>query len=177
MLCRVGKFCGSGSHAAIEYKLPYDEYFELFVKAIINPYDLELSQGNSIYPFYFLNEQNFLSVAAGIHRSENNILQARLIAKDSSGDIIYSKIRGNNNELSIQKWQRWSLVIRRVYTRETTAALYLGGKNNSAPSEVSTISYDSRSYNPKKLRVGIGFCSPNASGTIFTDNVRLSGRV
>ena len=175
MLCRVGKFTGSGLHAAIEYTLPYNEYFELSLKATINPYELELADGGSIYPFYFLDEHN-LSVAAGIY-TEKNIFQTRLAVKEPDGKIRHSAINANNNQINIQEWRRWKLVLRRVDTRETTAAIYLADENNTALSKVATIRYDSRTYSPKKLRIGIGFCSPNASGTILMDNVKLSGRV
>jgi murein DD-endopeptidase MepM/ murein hydrolase activator NlpD len=174
MLCRVDKFSGPGSRAAIEYNIPYDQYFELFVEAMINPRELQLSHGNSIYPFYFLNELNSLSVAAGIYHSGNKVFQTRLIAKDSDGIIKHSEING---KISVQEWKKWRLELRRVGTRTTTAILYLGDKNNSTSFEIATISYDSRPYGPKKLRVGIGFCSPSTSGTIFSDNVRLSGKV
>jgi Peptidase family M23 len=95
MLCQVGNFSSSGSHAAIEYKLPYPNYFELFVEAMINPYNLELNEDTSIYPFYFLNEQNYLSVAAGISLNNKSVFQTRLVVKDPDGGIRRSKSGGS----------------------------------------------------------------------------------
>jgi murein DD-endopeptidase MepM/ murein hydrolase activator NlpD len=175
MLSQVSRFSGSGAHAAIEYKFPNNDYFELLVEVMFNPLKLNLDKGKSIYPLYFLdNEKNFLSIAAGIYKRRNNTLQTRLIAKNPDGSIKRSGDAGNANRVSAQEWRRWRLELRRIDTRETTAILSLGYEDNPASVEVAHISYDSRTYKPNKLRVGIGFCSSNAGGTIFADNIRLT---
>lgn len=103
-------------------------------------------------------------------------MQTRLVVKGPCDNLRHSKIKDNNDRIEIQNWLEWRLVLRRIETRETSASLFLGGNINTSY-EAATISYDSRSYNPNKVRIGIGFCSSDASGAIFTDNVRLSGKI
>ena len=177
MLCSVSKFSKSGSYAAIEYTFPKDEYFELLVETMINPYNLELNQDNSIYPLYFLNDKNSLSVAAGIYRNSKNIIQARLVAKDRNGTIRHSTNDGEDSIIEIKKWQKWKLVLKRIDTRKTIVILYLGRKNNSSSYEVARMNFDSRFYKPDKLRIGIGRSSARASGTIFCDAIRITGNL
>jgi len=177
MLCRVSKFSKSGSYAGIEYKFPKDEYFELLVEAMINPFELELNQGNSIYPLYFLNSKNYLSVAAGIYRNRKNIIQVILVAKDQNGTIKHSNNNDDNSEIKIQKWQKWRLVLKRIDTRKTIIILYFGRKNNFTYYEIARMNYDSRFFKPDKVRIGIGDSSSKASGTLYCDNIRLTGNL
>jgi hypothetical protein len=177
MLSKVSQVSKSGSHAAIEYELPRNECIELLVESMFNPAELKLNEGNSIYPLYFLNDENVLSFAAGIYKKRNNnIFQTRLIAKNPNRTIKHSVNNQNTtNRVNLREWRAWRLELRRIDTRETTAILSLGCEDNCPPVEVAHISFDSRTYKPSKLRVGIGFCPSNARGTIFADNIRLTG--
>lgn len=177
MLSKVSRVSKCRSHDAIEYELPRNEYIELLVESMFNPAELKLNEDNSIYPLYFLNDENVLSLGAGIYkRRNNNIFQTKLIAKNPNGTIKHSVNNQNNtNRVNLREWRAWRLELRRIDTRETTTILSLGYEDNFPSVEVAHISFDSRTYKPNKLRVGIGFCSPNAKGTIFADNIRLTG--
>jgi hypothetical protein len=174
MFARIGKSNACRSHAAIENNLLYNNYFEFTLKAMIQPFELELNNGAYIYPIYFLDGRN-LSIAAGIHRNENNDLAVRLVAKDADGKIRHSE-NNENSIISDGEWLGWSLVLRRVHTRVTTARLYLCGNDNSVSSKAAAIVYDSRAYKPKRLRIGI-VCSPNCSGTMNIDMFSINSRV
>jgi len=50
--------------------------------------------------------------------------------------------------------------------------------NNSVSLEVATLSYDSSGeFKPEKLRIGIGYCSPNSSATVCSDNIMVGSEV
>ena len=93
----------------IEYELPRNEYIELLAESMFNPAELKLNEGDSIYTLYFLNDENVLSLAAGIYkRTNNNIFQTKLIAKNPNGTIKHSvnnQNTKNTNRVNLREWR------------------------------------------------------------------------
>jgi hypothetical protein len=108
MLCKISRVLKSGSHAAIEYELPRNDYIELLVESVFNPVELKLGEGNSIYPLYFLNDENLVSLAAGIYKRGNSF-KTRLIAKNPNGTIKRSGNNQNTNRVYLGEWRIWRL--------------------------------------------------------------------
>lgn len=148
--------------AGIEYTLPPGR-FEWVAEGWFNPSELDLAPGQSVYLLHFLSGAN-LSVAARIHNSAGS-LRAGIIVKKPDGTL-----KGSDSPALIEKggWRKWKLHLLRIATRETTAVLYLNGK------EKLRVNWDSTTYEPLKLRAGIGLLSAGAAATVMTDELRVT---
>jgi hypothetical protein len=156
----------STQRAGIEYTLPAGR-FEWTAEAWFNPLELNLASGQSVYLLHFLSGAN-LSVAARIHHRAGSF-RAEIIVKKPDGTL---KDEDSAANIDTGAWRKWRLHLLRIGTRETTAILYLneGGKLE----EQARINWDSTTYEPLSLRVGIGLSSAGATATVLTDKVRVT---
>lgn len=148
--------------AAIEYPLPTGR-FEWIAEGCFNPTVLDLASDKQVYLLSFLSGST-LSVAARI-RNTDGWLRAGIAATKPDGTIT-----AVNSEAAISTnvWRKWKLHLLRIGTRETTAVLYLDDV------EHRRLNWDSTSFEPDKLSVGIGLISGDAKATILTDELRLT---
>jgi hypothetical protein len=164
MLCIDDSKTKSKQRASIEYALPAGR-FEWIAEGWFNPIALDLDSGQALDLLHFRSSGANLSVAARIHYKDGDSLRAGIIVKNPDGTLSPS-----NSTAVVTKntWRRWKLHVLRIGTRETTAVLYLDDE------EKLRVNWDSTTYEPLKLRAGIGLSSAGATATVLTDELRLT---
>ncbi len=164
LTCTDSSTSTSAQNAGIRYDVP-GARFQWTAESWIKPTSYGLSSGQSVNPFYFLDSAGTnLSVGARI-RNTSGSYYAGLTdwqPDGSTGGIESATTVATNT------WVQWKLQILRNGTRFTTGVLSLGGV------ETTRTSWDSTSYEPGKLRAGVGYSSGSATATVILDDLRLS---
>jgi hypothetical protein len=153
--------------AGIEYTLGMNR-FQWTAEGQFKPTALGLSSSQTLQPLYFFNGSD-LAVSARIRPDPGGSgsklagIQAKEAAGAGSGP-------GTDSAAAIATgvYRKWKLSILRLGTRESTAVLYLDNV------EQARMTWDSTSLEPAKLRAGIGLTSSGATGTVHTDDLRLT---
>jgi Peptidase family M23 len=163
MLCIDVSKAKSKQRASVEYTLPSGR-FEWIVEGWFNPIALDLGSGQAIDLLRFHGGGANLSVAARMCK-DGESLRPGVIVKNPDGTLSPS-----NSTAVVAKdtWRKWKLHLLRIGTRETTAVLYLDDE------EKRRVNWDSTTYEPLKLRAGIGLSSVGATATVLTDELRLT---
>jgi hypothetical protein len=164
LLCVDDSFAeASTQRAAIEHSLPAGR-FEWRAQVWVNPKEVTLAPGQSVYVLYILSDAG-LSVAARIHNVAG-ALRAGLVARQPDGEFVS---RDADAVVDVDRWRQWRLELLRVETRETTAILHLD--EGSRLIEQARLNWDSSGQEPLRLRAGVGFSSVGAAATFFVDEL------
>ena len=166
----------STQRAGIQFNLPLEpepKRFEWVAEAWFKPTSLGLGENQNLYLLYFLGETTLdekkLSVAARIRHVDGGTMRAGIIAREKpDGDFKVKNGDPPTSEIATDQWRHWRLHLLRIGTRETTAVLYLDGR------EQARLNWDTTELEPKIFRAGIGLTSAGATATVLTDDLCLS---
>jgi hypothetical protein len=163
MRCSDDSMTKSRQRAGLEHALPAGR-FEWLAEGWFNPTALNLASDQTIDLLHFRSSGANLSVAARIYQ-DGDTLRAGIIVKNPDGTV---SPLNSKAILAKDTWRKWKLHVLRIGTRETTAVLSLEDR------ETLRVNWDSTTFEPRTLRVGLALSSAGATATVLADELRVT---
>ncbi len=128
-----------------------------------NPEALALKTSQSVLLLRFTDGEHLIA-AAHINKGRDKFW-AGITVRKPDGTL---KSRNSKAEIKLGVWRKWDFHLLRLGTRETTAVLFLDSE------EALRLDWDTAGVELLRFRAGIASMPAKASGTILSDDLRLT---